>query len=151
MMSLAMAKKKSKKKSTKKVVQKTKKKPSSLKRSASVSKKTKKKSSSKKKPSKGAGSQSVPFPDHIVIRRAENVVSRINYDNSVAIMKLDNDECFFTIDGIAAEAWELINGNSDIGRIKKTLIKRHSPPVNVFNRDLANLISELQSEQLIEL
>ena len=80
-----------------------------------------------------------------------DVLARKNADGTVAVMRLDNDECFFTIDGIAADVWLLIDGKSTLSSIKERLIKKHSVPVQRFEKDFANFIKQLKKEKLIEL
>ncbi len=84
-------------------------------------------------------------------RVAKDVLSRKNADGSIAIMKLSNDDYFFTLDGIAAEIWLKFNGKTKLSKIKEQIIVRHSPPAARFEKDVKNLISTLKKENLIEL
>ncbi|MGZ3708528.1 MAG: hypothetical protein ACXWPM_06895, partial [Bdellovibrionota bacterium] len=48
----------------------------------------------------------------------KSVLSRKNADGTIAIMRLENDEFFFTLDGIAAEIWGLIDGKRSFDKIE---------------------------------
>lgn len=87
-------------------------------------------------------------PSELVLSRDE-VISRSNPDRTVTIMRFDDDEHFFVLDGIAAELWSMIDGKRSLERIKDALIQKHRPPRERFARDVANLIRSLMREQLV--
>ena len=85
-----------------------------------------------------------------VVRCAKDVLARKNSDGTVAIMRLDEDSYYYTLSDIAAEFWSLIDGKSSIGAIKERLMAKYSPPAGIFDRDVAKLLSSLESARLIE-
>jgi hypothetical protein len=84
-----------------------------------------------------------------VLKIDKDVLTRKNGDGSVAVMRLDNDEYFFTCDGLAAEIWNAIDGRSSIEAIQVKLQKKYSPPQARFKKDLTNLIRKLKKERLV--
>lgn len=105
---------------------------------------TKTKASKKpvKKTTKGPDATCVPT-------RPLEVLARKNLDGTVAIMRLDNDEYFYTLNGIAAEAWALIDGKTELGEIQRKLIEKFNPPMSRFQKDMAKLIADLKKEKLL--
>jgi hypothetical protein len=79
----------------------------------------------------------------------ESVISRINSDKTVSIVNLELDDTCFSLDGIAADAWILIDGENSLDNIKNRLIKKHRPPLEKFNQDFDKLIKKLKKENLI--
>jgi hypothetical protein len=59
-------------------------------------------------------------------------------------------ECFFALDGIAAETWKLIDGKRTTDQIIAQLVRKHRPPVTRFKQDFTRLIRNLNREKLIE-
>jgi hypothetical protein len=99
------------------------------------------------KSSKPAGK--LAASDATVLQRHSEVLSRRNADGTVAMLRLDSDDSFYTIDGIAAEFWLLIDDKLSIGQIKEKLVKRFQPPAPRFDRDVQTLVSELVKEKLV--
>ena len=64
-------------------------------------------------------------------------------------MRLDEDQYFYTLSGISAEAWLLMDGSSTLQQIKETLADKHNPPMPRFEKDMAALIADLKAEKLI--
>jgi hypothetical protein len=89
------------------------------------------------------------FADFVPVR-APDILARKNSDGSVAILRLDNDQHFFVIDGLAAEVWNGINGKSSLGSITKRIAAQHKPPVARFEADTRKLIKSLQKARLID-
>ena len=85
----------------------------------------------------------------IILMKEKNTLSRKNSDGTVAIMNLNNDQYFFTLDGIAAELWMRIDNKSTLEKISAELIKKYSPPLPKFHRDVTKLIQGLRKEKLI--
>ncbi len=69
----------------------------------------------------------------------------------MAIMRLEDDEFFFVLDGIAAEFWNLIDGKTSLSKIKKKVSDKHEPPVTKFEKDVAKLVTDLKKEKLVTL
>ena len=83
--------------------------------------------------------------------RSKAVLSRTNADGSVAIIRLDSDQYFFTLDGVSAELWNAINGKSNVAKIVEKMIDKHDLPAARFTKDVRKLISDLKKEGLIQI
>lgn len=85
-----------------------------------------------------------------IICLSPDVVFRKNRDGEVYVIRLDQEDSFFSIDGIAAEMFLLINGKRSIGQIKRKLITKHDPPLKQFDKDVLRFLKLLQKSGLIE-
>lgn len=81
--------------------------------------------------------------------RSKQVLARTNSDGSVAIIRLDSDQYFFTLEGISAEVWNRINGKTSVSKITETMLKKHGYPGVRFTKDVLKLVSDLRKERLI--
>lgn len=84
-----------------------------------------------------------------VPRVPTDVISRRDTAGNITIMRLDDEEDFFTLDGIAAEMWTLVDGKQSLESIREKLIKKFTPPESLFDRDLTKMLGELAQEKLI--
>ena len=80
---------------------------------------------------------------------SKQVLSRMNKDGSVAIIRLDSDQYFYTLDGVSAEVWSSMDGKKTLARIVASLIKKHGLPEERFVKDVNKLISDLRKERLL--
>lgn len=84
-------------------------------------------------------------------RRLPDVLVRNNPDGSVLIMKLDMSRYFFSLDGIGAEVWKMINNKNSLADIEKKMIQKFDPPVARFRKDLQDLLRKLVRDRLISI
>ena len=111
--------------------------------------KTKRKSISSRAKSKSDRVKPLRFTDEHVFGRNTMLISRRQADRSVALMKLDDVDKFYRLDGIAADLWLLIDGKKALRDIKEKLIKSHRPPLEQFRRDVQMLVVDLLKHGLI--
>ena len=90
------------------------------------------------------------FKDVTVFQRHENVLARKNSDGTIRLLKMDNDEHFFTIYGFAASAWTLIDGKKSLNEIMDKLKKSHPKKKHVQKENLNVFIKDLLKEGLIQ-
>ncbi len=88
-------------------------------------------------------------PDKKIPIQSKEVLWKKNFDGSIAILKLDETDFYFSLDGIAAEVWAHMDGKKPIAEISAKLIKKYSPPFAKFQADVAKLLDTLVKEQLI--
>ena len=81
------------------------------------------------------------------IRR--EVLWRKNKDGTVAVMKIDDDQYFYQIDGLAAQIWLQIDSKKSIAKIKDIMVNKFKLPPGKFKKDLWVFFQELQKEQLV--
>lgn len=80
---------------------------------------------------------------------AEEIVSRNNKDGTVIVMKLDDSNFFFKIDGVAALVWTELANNKQIDQIKEEILSDYNISKEVLDKDIDNLLSDLTSKNLI--
>ncbi|MCC6277965.1 MAG: PqqD family protein [Oligoflexia bacterium] len=86
-----------------------------------------------------------------VIKRAANVISRTNIDGTVAIMRLDEDQFFYTLDGISADLWNQFNGKANLSSLIKALSKKHPFDQKRMQKDAEKMILQLKKQKLVDL
>ena len=85
-----------------------------------------------------------------IYRRSDRTMSRKAQDGSIAIMHGDNEADFFSIDGLAAEFWCLLDGKASLSRLQEQLALQHRVEVSELAEPVKELIRELIQEKLIE-
>ena len=85
-----------------------------------------------------------------VPKKVGNLVSRTNEDGTVAVMSLELDDSIYSIDGVAAEVWDLIDGKRSIDQICRILLRKHSVSEERLRKDAGKLITSLRAARLIE-
>lgn len=48
------------------------------------------------------------------IKLSDDLISRVNQDNTIIVMRMDDDEFFYKIEGVAAEIWLKLNSDQSI-------------------------------------
>ena len=84
-----------------------------------------------------------------VLKVSKDVFWRKNFDGTVAILPLDNDECFYTVDAVAAEFWLLVDGKRTVTKIKQLLCKKHKTAEGYFDKDVAKLLADLKKAGIL--
>jgi len=84
-------------------------------------------------------------------RIEDDVIFRKNADKTVSMMRVDCDDHFFSVDGIAVDLWLSIDGKTSLEKIQKKLEGKHKPPTGKFQRDFIKMIGSLKKEKLIVL
>ena len=84
------------------------------------------------------------------LNKADDVLVRKNPDQTLSILKIEDEENFYTLDGIAAELYSMIDGTRTLDQIKKQLMEKHSPPKAKFTKDVDQLVKQLKKAQLIK-
>jgi len=85
----------------------------------------------------------------IVFTKAEDVVCRENNDGSVIVMRLDNSDEFYKIDGVAAEVFELIDSKRTLGAIVEMIHTAYEVEKNLILEDSSKLLSDLLSKNIV--
>lgn len=79
-----------------------------------------------------------------------DIVSRKNQDGTVVIMKMDDSNNFFKIDGVAAIVWDGFATKKPLADIKKNIHDNYNVTDTQLNQDIDKLIKVLLEKQLIE-
>jgi hypothetical protein len=116
---------------------------------ANKKKKIVKKSNTKKEAP--ASKKNLRISDEDIFKRSSEILSRSNSDGSIAMIRVDSDKNFYTLDGIAANVWQLLNGKNSLKKIKVKLSRQHTVDLDAISRDTDVLIKKLLSHSLIKI
>ncbi len=80
----------------------------------------------------------------------EGIVFRTNKDGTVVVMKMNDDEVFYKIDGVAAEMFQKISTNEmTLGKIVEDLANEYSVPTSKIMEDAQPFLSRATSLELV--
>ena len=79
----------------------------------------------------------------------ESVVSRANQDGTVILMKMDEGNTFFKINGVAAEVWRELSVKKDINQITKDVISNYDASEDKIKSDIKGFVETLLAKDLI--
>lgn len=85
-------------------------------------------------------------------QKSPSVISRSVGDRIVlvpALEKLGNEDCIFSLDGVGARIWELLDGKRNIGELEKEIQSEFDVPHEKLRQDIAEFISDLREAGLI--
>ncbi|MBT3583769.1 MAG: PqqD family protein [Halobacteriovoraceae bacterium] len=85
------------------------------------------------------------------LKVAEDIISRKNQDGSVVLMKMNDSELFYKIDGIAAEVWHQIEASVSLKDIMSELTSKHQCPENELAADVDKFAQELLRLDMVSL
>lgn len=78
------------------------------------------------------------------------IVFRTNKDGTIVVMKMDDDEVFYKIDGVAAEIWQKIaEKQSNLGMIANTLAGQYEVPAERIIDDAQEFLGKVISLNLV--
>lgn len=91
-----------------------------------------------------------PVNDNQVFSINEDIVSRDNQDGTVVLMKMDDSEIFYKIEGVAAAVWKEIKAGKEIGNIKSVLLGNFDVKAEQLNSDIDNFVGDLISKNILK-
>lgn len=80
---------------------------------------------------------------------AADIVSRVNQDGSVVIMKMDDSNNFFKINGVAAEIWTGLSNAKNVEDILSDILENYEVTPHLLKKDSDALINTLLEKNLI--
>jgi hypothetical protein len=80
----------------------------------------------------------------------ESIISRTNQDGTVIIMKMDEGNTFFKINGVAAEVWKELSGKKEINQIMSELINSYNASEEQIENDVKEFVKTLLTKDLIK-
>jgi hypothetical protein len=83
-------------------------------------------------------------------RASTEIVTRKNQDGTVVIMKMDDSNNFFKINGIASEVWNAIQNEIPLNQLKQKITSEYDVTDDQLNKDIDSLIKTLIEKNLIE-
>jgi hypothetical protein len=81
------------------------------------------------------------------LRRRDRVLAR-QAAGTLVLLDLDSGQ-YFSLDGVGARAWELCDGERDVGAILDTLGEEYEAPIEVVREDLIAFLREMLDEALL--
>lgn len=79
----------------------------------------------------------------------KDIVSRKNDDGTTILMKMDDSETFYKIDGVAAEVWNKLSDGMALASVVNEIVEKYDTETSVVEADIQNLVIDLEKFQLI--
>jgi hypothetical protein len=80
----------------------------------------------------------------------EEVVSRNNQDGTVVLMKMDDSEIFYKIEGVAAEVWKEINSGKKLLDIKTQILSDFDVDKDILENDISTFVNDLIDKNIVK-
>ena len=80
---------------------------------------------------------------------SKEVIGRKNQDGTVVLMKLDESNLFFKIDGIAAAVWSEMTTKKTAKELIQTFSDRYKSHIEQLEKDIPALLSDLLARKLV--
>lgn len=83
-------------------------------------------------------------------KKPDDVVARTNQDGTFVVMKMDDSNIFFKINGVAADVWKgLLEGKTPDALVKE-IEQSYESSKDVIDADVSKFVSELLDKSLLE-
>ena len=80
----------------------------------------------------------------------ESIVSRSNQDGTVILMKMDESNTFFKINGVAAIVWRELTNKKDINEIVLNVVETYNAPKEKIISDIKDFVETLLTKDLVK-
>jgi hypothetical protein len=84
-----------------------------------------------------------------VLQKKSDLLVRREVDNSIIVLNLESNR-IFQIDGVAIEAWEMIDGKKKVSAISTALMEKHDWSAAETNKLVLSFCETLQKQDLVE-
>jgi hypothetical protein len=84
--------------------------------------------------------------DSTVLCKIENMVTRVIENETVLLPIYDTSEdidCIYSLNEVASRVWEMIDGKSTIGEIKKKVLEEFDTTPQEVKKRMGNLLKDL--------
>lgn len=81
--------------------------------------------------------------------KGSDIVARNNPNGTVVLMRMDDSEVFYKIDGVAATCWKLLIDSKSPEDICQEVVKQYKCSYQQIKEDLSKLIEDLVSKSII--
>ncbi len=79
-------------------------------------------------------------------------ISRVNQDGTIVIMKMNEDEFFYKIDGVAAVVWQKFTTEGIlVSQIIDEILSEYNVSKEVLVKDIENFLKKAEEYSLINL
>lgn len=84
-----------------------------------------------------------------ILQKKSDLLIRREVDNSIIVLNLESNR-IFQIDGVAIEAWEMIDGKRKVSAISRALKEKHDWSESETNQLVLSFCETLQKQDLVE-
>ena len=88
-----------------------------------------------------------------VLRKNKDMVTRVIDDETILLPIYKTSEeinCIYTLNKIASQVWELIDGKKTLGEIKKIILKKFDTTPEEVDKEMAKLLKDLKEIKAIK-
>lgn len=88
----------------------------------------------------------------VVFRKNKDMVTRLIDDETILLPIYKTSEeinCIYTLNKIASQVWELIDGKKTLGEIKKIILKRFDTTPEEVDKEMTKLLKDLKEVKAI--
>lgn len=89
--------------------------------------------------------------DQLNLEIDKDLVSRKNDDGTTILMKMDDSETFYKIDGVAAEVWNELSAGKSVKSVIEEVANTYETDPSTVENDVKNLLTDLEKFNLIKL
>lgn len=83
------------------------------------------------------------------IQKAHDVVARTNQDGSLVLMKMDESNLFYKINGVAALVWKELHEGKSVEAVIEMIVADYDTTIEQARQDVEDLVQELIQKKLI--
>jgi hypothetical protein len=80
----------------------------------------------------------------------KDLVSRKNDDGSTILMKMDDSETFYKIEGVAAEVWNKLSDGMELQNVVEEIVEKYDTDPSTVEADINTLLNDLQNFKLLK-
>lgn len=85
-----------------------------------------------------------------ILEVSSDIVSRKNQDGTVVLMRMDDSELFYKIDGIAAEFFSQIDGKKNLESLLQGMVEKHKAHEMQLVKDINSFVKKLLDMKMIQ-
>ncbi|MBX9765974.1 MAG: PqqD family protein [Bdellovibrionales bacterium] len=84
------------------------------------------------------------------LKQSSAALTRANQDGTVSVLDLNNDDVFFSIDGLAAEVWNEMDGKKSLEAILSKIAKKEKIEMRLLEKECMKFIGQLKEQNLLD-
>lgn len=84
------------------------------------------------------------------IKKSQNIISRINENGSYSVLRLDDYDNYYQIDGVYGEFWSMIDGKKSEADLVSSLSKKYPDQAKKVAAKVKSWLGELKKNGFIE-
>lgn len=83
----------------------------------------------------------------LILRKNPNMVTRVIENETILLpvyKSSDEINCIYTLNKVASEVWNLINGKRSLGEIKKQILEKFDTTPGEVDREMGKFLKDLK-------